>query len=67
MCSRSLFFSATHFCLALAAASIFHFVTAATKFSCCSSNKKMSPLFFFLVELCWPAVFLLLYIPNLWT
>ena len=23
-----------------------HFVTAATKFSCCSSNKKMSPLFF---------------------
>ena len=28
------------------AASISHFVTAATKFSCCSSNKKMSPLFF---------------------
>ena len=25
---------------------ISHFVTAATKFSCCSSNKKMSPLFF---------------------
>ena len=30
----------------LVAASISHFVTAATKFSCCSSNKKMSPLFF---------------------
>ena len=27
------------------AASICHFVTAATKFSCCSSNKKLSPLF----------------------
>ena len=26
--------------------SISHFVTVATKFSCCSSNKKMSPLFF---------------------
>ena len=31
---------------ALVAASISHFVTAVTKFSCCSSNKKMSPLFF---------------------
>ena len=30
----------------LVTASISHFVTAATKFSCCSSNKKMSPLFF---------------------
>ena len=30
----------------LVAASISHFLTAATKFSCCSSNKKMSPLFF---------------------
>ena len=39
------FFSA-HFHLALVAASISHFVTAATKFSCFSSNKKMSPLFF---------------------
>ena len=28
------------------ASSISHFVTAATKFSCCSSNKKMSSLFF---------------------
>ena len=44
--SRSLFFTAAHFLLALVAASISHFVTAATKFSCCSSNKKMSPLFF---------------------
>ena len=43
---RSLFFTAAHFHLALVAASISHFVTAATKFSCCSSNKKMSPLFF---------------------
>ena len=40
------FFTAAHFLLALVAASISHFVTAATKFSCCSSNKKMSPLFF---------------------
>ena len=40
------FFTAAHFHLALVAASISHFVTAATKFSCCSSNKKMSPLFF---------------------
>ena len=40
------FFTEAHFHLALVAASISHFVTAATKFSCCSSNKKMSPLFF---------------------
>ena len=40
------FFTAAHFHLALVAASISHFVTAVTKFSCCSSNKKMSPLFF---------------------
>ena len=39
-------FTAAHFHLALVAASISHFVTAATKFSCCSSNKNMSPLFF---------------------
>ena len=37
------FFTAAHFHLALVAASISHFVTAATKFSCFSSNKKMSP------------------------
>ena len=41
-----LFFTAAHFHIALVAASISHFVTAATKFSCCSSNKKMSPLLF---------------------
>ena len=40
------FFTAAHFHLALVATSISHFVTAVTKFSCCSSNKKMSPLFF---------------------
>ena len=33
------FFTATHFHLALVAARISHFVTAATKFSRCSSNK----------------------------
>ena len=38
-------FTAAHFHLALEAASISHFVTAATKFSCCPSDKKMSPLF----------------------
>ena len=37
---------AAHFHLALVAARISHFVTAAKKFSCCSSNKKMSSLFF---------------------
>ena len=40
-----LFLTAAYFHLALVAASISHFVTAATKFSC-SSNQKMSPLFF---------------------
>ena len=42
------FFTAANFHLALVpvAASISHFVTAATKFSCCSSNKNMSLLFF---------------------
>ena len=44
-CSRSLFLTAAHLHLALVAASISH-LTAATKFACCSSNKKMSPLFF---------------------
>ena len=56
------FFTAARFHLALVANSISHFVTAATKFSCCSSNKNMSPLFFislspfFSFELRWPAV-----------
>ena len=40
------FLTAAHFHLALVAACISHFVTVVTKFSCCSSNKKMSPLFF---------------------
>ena len=40
------FLTAAYFQLALVAASISHFVTVATKFSCCSSNKKMSALFF---------------------
>ena len=34
------------FTLHMVATSISHFVTATAKFSCCSSNKKMSPLFF---------------------
>ena len=49
------FFSASHFHLGLVAASISHFVTAAAKFSCCPSNKKMSPLFLSLaLNLCRP-------------
>ena len=81
-CSHSLFFSLPliQFYLALVAASICHFLTAATKFSCCSSNKKVSFVFFllqisvalFLVEIHWPFAYflffsvflLLLYIPN---
>ena len=47
-CSRSLFFTAAHFQLALVAASICHFVTAATKFSCCSvPTKNVSFVFLF--------------------
>ena len=72
------FFHSAHFLLTLVAASI---VTAATKFSCCSSNKKISPLFFIsrsrslspffslsfagLSLFLFFAVFLLLHIPNL--
>ena len=42
------FFIATHYHLALVAATFSYFVTAATKFSCCSSNKKnVSFVFFF--------------------
>ena len=51
-CSRSLFFTAAH---CFGGPSISHFVTAATKFSCCSSNKKC--LFCFLslaLDLCRP-------------
>ena len=36
------------FFLALVAASISHFVTAATKYSCCSSNKKNVSFAFYL-------------------
>ena len=40
MFSFTSFVTAAHFHLPLEAASISHFVTAATKFSCCSSNKN---------------------------
>ena len=40
------FFSLRSFSPSLVAVSISHFVTDATKFSFCSSNKRMSPLFF---------------------
>ena len=43
--SSSLFFSLPLICT-LVATCISHFLTAATKLSCCSSNKKMCPLFF---------------------
>ena len=60
----------------LVPASISHFLTAATNFSCYSSSKKCLLCFLslalFLVELRWPvtsflvfSVFLFLYIPNL--
>ena len=75
-------FTSAHFHLATVAARIPHVVTSATKFSCCSSNKKIAPLFFFISHsrslspfllvsfaglLSTFSVFLLLYIPNLWT
>ena len=41
------FFTAAHFHFALVDANISHFVTAATKFSCCSSNKKKKCLLCF--------------------
>ena len=44
--SVTFFSTAVHVHLALVAASISHFVTTATKLSCCSSNKKLSPFFF---------------------
>ena len=65
--SFTFFVTAAHFLLALVVASISHFVTAATKFSCCSSNKKnVSFVFYlslqitvalFLFEFRWPAAF----------
>ena len=39
------FFHCRSFSPCICAASISHFVTPATKFSCCYSNKRMSPLF----------------------
>ena len=39
-CSCSIFFLSLPLIFSLVAASISHFLTAATKFSCCSSNKK---------------------------
>ena len=49
------FFTTAHFHFALVAASISHFLIAATKFPCCSSTKKVSPLFLSLVlDLCRP-------------
>ena len=67
------FFAAVYFHLALVACSISYFLTAATKLSCCSSNKKMSPFLFishskslsplaFLVGLRWPAAFFLFFL-----
>ena len=79
------FFTAAHFHLALVATRISPFVTTTTKFSCCYSNKKMSPFFFIsrsrslllffsfsfaglpLTLSFFGAVFLLLFISNLWT
>ena len=53
--SFTFFFTAAHFHLALVAASISHFATAVTKFSCCSSNKKCLLCFWSLVlDLCRP-------------
>ena len=47
--------SAADFLLALVATSISHFVTAATKFSCCSFNKKYLLCFLSLaLDLCRP-------------
>ena len=79
-CSRSLFFNAAHFYLALVAASISHFLTAITKFGVVLPTKKCLLCFLSLaLDLCrsfsrWPAayvlffaVFVLLYISNLWS
>ena len=68
------FFTVAYFHLALVTASIFHVVTAAKKFSCCSSNKKMSLFFLslaldlchlFLVELRMPAAYFLFFCLSL--
>ena len=46
MFSFTFFFTSAHFHLALVVASFSHVVTAATKLSCCSSNKKCLLCFF---------------------
>ena len=46
--SFTFFFTAAHFHLALVAAGISHFVTAATKFSCYSSKKQIVSFVFYL-------------------
>ena len=51
----------------LVAESISHFPTAATKFSCCSSNKKRLFCFWSLAYFLFIFVFLFSYIPNSWT
>ena len=77
------FFFSLPLIFTVVAASISHFLTAATKYSCCSSNKKLSIVFYLslqlsvallIVERRWSvtyflvfSVFLFLYIPNLWT
>ena len=49
------FFIAAHFHFAMVAASFSYFVTTASKFSCCSSNKKCLLRFFSLaLDLCRP-------------
>ena len=48
------FFTATHFRLALVAASISYFLTTVTTFSYCSPNKKMSPFLSLALDLCRP-------------
>ena len=63
--SFTFFFTAAHFHLALVAASISHFVTAASKFSCCSSNKTNVSFVFSLVEFRWPAAYFLFFCLSL--
>ena len=46
--SFNFFFAVAYFHFALVAASISHFLTAATKFSCCFSNKKRVSVAFYL-------------------
>ena len=45
LCSCSLFFHCLSFSPSLVTSGISHFLTATTKFSCCSSNKKCLPCF----------------------